>query len=175
MAKAQLIRKAGDALGLGSRLRAALTGDPTKKINAGDIGKTFALDLLFGGLAAAQTPGDLGDKLIAGGTQAIGGGLGGVGLTAAIGPKRLGNWRMLSDVVGSVGGDFAGMAVGDNAMRLKDSLGGGKGQTPYERMGEEQQAELAKELRKQILTQYGLVPGTREQYAVDPSTGMGVA
>ena len=173
MAKTQLIRKAGDALGLGGRLRAAITGDAAKKIDALDLAQTFGLDILFGGLAAAQTPGDLGDKLIAGGTQAIGGGLGGVGLTALTG--NTGKYRLLTDTLGSVGGDFAGMAVGDNAMRLKDSLGGGKGQTPYERMGEEQQAELAKELRKQILTQYGLVPGTREQYAVDPSTGMGVA
>ena len=173
MAKTQLIRKAGDALGLGGRLRAAITGDAAKKIDALDLAQTFGLDILFGGLAAAQTPGDLGDKLIAGGTQAIGGGLGGVGLTALTG--NTGKYRLLTDTLGSVGGDFAGMAVGDNAMRLKDSLGGGKGQTPYERMGEEQQAELAKELRQQILTQYGLIPGTREQYAVDPSTGMGVA
>ena len=42
---------------------------------------------MLGGLAAAQTPGDLGDKLIAGSTQALGGALGGVGLTAATGAK----------------------------------------------------------------------------------------
>ena len=175
MAKAQVLRKAGEALGLGGRLRAAITGSADEAVNIDNLAQTFGLDLIFGGLAAAQTPGDLGDNLIAGGTQAIGGGLGGVGLTAAIGPQRLGNWRMMTDVVGSIGGDFAGMAVGDNAMRLKDSISGGQGQTPYERMGAEQQQQLAEELRKQILTQYGLVPGTREQYAVDPSTGMGVA
>jgi len=175
MAKVQLIRKAGDALGLGGRLRAAITGDAAKKIDMLDLAQTFGFDILFGGLAAAQTPGDLGDKLIAGTTQAIGGGLGGVGLTAAIGPQRLGKARLVTDMLGSVGGDFAGMAVGDNAMRLKDAIGGGKGQTPYERMSQEQQEELASALREQILTQYGLIPGTREQYAVDPSTGMGVA
>ena len=32
MAKAALLRKAGDALGLGGRLKAAITGDPTKKV-----------------------------------------------------------------------------------------------------------------------------------------------
>jgi len=175
MAKAQILRKAGEALGLGGRLKAAITGSASKNIDLADLAGTFGFDILFGGLAAAQTPGDLGDKLIAGTTQAIGGGLGGVGLTAAIGPQRLGKYRFLSDMAGSVGGDFAGMAVGDNAMRLKDAIGGGEGQTPYERMGAEQQQQLAEELRKQILTQYGLVPGTREQYAVDPSTGMGVA
>ena len=175
MSKAKLIRKAGEALGLGGRLRAAVTGDAAKKIGALDLAQTFGLDILFGGLAAAQTPGDLGDKLIAGTTQAVGGGLGGVGLTAAIGPKRLGNWRMLTDVVGSIGGDMAGMAVGDNVMRLKDKLGGGQGQTPYERMSTAQQQQFADDLTQQILNQYGIIPGTREQYAIDPSTGMGVA
>ena len=68
-----MLRKAGEALGLGGRLKAAITGDPTKKIDLADLAGTFGFDLLFGGLAAAQTPGDIGDKLIAGGAQAIGG------------------------------------------------------------------------------------------------------
>ena len=175
MAKAQILRKAGEALGLGGRLKAAITGSASKSIDLVDLAQTFGFDFLFGGLAMAQTPGDLGDKLIAGTTQAVGGGLGGVGLTAAIGPQRLGKGRIITDMLGSVGGDFAGMAIGDNAMRLKDRIGGGSGQTPYERMGEAQQLQLAEELREQMITQYGLVPGTREQYAADPSTGMGVA
>ena len=175
MAKVQALRKAGEALGLGGRLKAAITGDPTKKIELKDLAGTLGLDIAFGALTAAQTPGDAMDKLIAGGSQAIGGGMGGIGLTAAIGPQRLGNWRLLTDVVGSYGGDMAGMVVGDNIMRGKDALMGGKGQTPYERMGEQQQEEYAKMLRQQILTEYGLVPGTREQYAVDPTTGMGVS
>ena len=36
----------------------------------------LAPDIFFGGLATATTPGDLGDRLIAGGTQFLGGGLG---------------------------------------------------------------------------------------------------
>ena len=175
MAKAQALRKAGEALGLGGRLKAAITGDPTRKINALDLAGTFGFDVLFGAMAAAQTPGDIGDKLIAGGAQAIGGGLGGVGLTAAIGPKRLGNLRLLSDMAGSVAGDFAGVAVGDTLTRGKDALSGGKGQTPWEKMSEKQQEEYGKMLRQQILTEYGIIPGTREQYAMDPSTGMGVS
>ena len=175
MAKTQILRKAGEALGLGGRLKAAITGDPTKKIDLADLAGTFGFDLLFGGLAAAQTPGDIGDKLIAGGAQAIGGGLGGVALTAAVGPQRLGKYRFLTDMAGSVGGDFAGLAVGDQVMKGKDLMMGGKGQTPYERMSTQQQEEYAKMLRQQILTEYGIVPGTREQYAMDPSTGMGVS
>ena len=65
--------------------------------------------------------------------------------------------------------------VGDNLLRAKDKIGGGQGQTPYERMSTQQQEEFAKMLRQQILTEYGIVPGTREQYAMDPSTGMGVS
>ena len=175
MAKTQILRKAGEALGLGGRLKAAITGDPTKKVDLADLAGTFGFDLLFGGLAAAQTPGDIGDKLIAGGAQAIGGGLGGVALTAAVGPQRLGKYRFLTDMAGSVGGDFAGLAVGDQIMKGKDLMMGGKGQTPYERMSTQQQEEYAKMLRQQILTEYGIVPGTREQYAMDPSTGMGVS
>ena len=133
----------------------------------------FGFDLLFGGLAAAQTPGDLGDKLIAGGTQAVGGALGGVGLTALTGAK--GGTGLLLDMAGSVGGDFAGMAVGDQLLRGKDMLGGGKGQTPYEKMSTAEQEKFAAALRNQILTEYGIIPGTREQYAMDPSTGMGVS
>ena len=173
MAKAQIIRKAGEALGLGGRLKAAISGSAQLDPKIVDYLTTFGPDIFFGGLSALQTPGDLGDKLIAGTTQAIGGGLGGVGLTAVTG--NTGKYRILTDMAGSVGGDFAGMAVGDNLMRLKDSLSGGKGQTPFEKMGAEQQKEFADQLRKQILFEYGLVPGTREQYAVDPSTGMGVA
>lgn len=173
MAKVKLLRKAGDALGIGGRLKAAITGGPNKNLNLGNLAQTFGLDILFGGLAAAQTPGDLGDKLIAGGTQAIGGGIGGVGLSAVTG--NTGKYRWLTDTAGSVLGDYAGMAVGDNAMRLKDSIAGGQGQTPYERMGEAQQKQLAEQLKQQIFAQYGLVPGTREQYAMDPTTGMGVS
>ena len=176
MAKARLLRKAGEEvgkkLGIGGRLKAAISGDPLKNPELVDYLGTFGFDILFGGLAAAQTPGDAGDKLIAGASQAIGGGLGGVGLSALTG--NTGKYRFLTDMAGSVGGDFAGMAVGDNLMKGKDLLMGGKGQTPYEKMSDEQQREYANVLRQQILAEYGLVPGTREQYAMDPSTGMGV-
>lgn len=173
MARAKLLRKAGEALGIGGRLKAAISGDSKLNPAIMDYVMTFGPDVFFGGLAAAQTPGDAGDKLIAGASQAIGGGLGGVGLTALTG--NTGKYRFLTDMAGSVGGDFAGLAVGDQVMKGKDLLMGGKGQTPYERMGETQQREYANVLRNQILNEYGLIPGTREQYAMDPSTGMGVS
>ena len=84
-----------------------------------------------------------------------------------------------------VAGDFAGMAVGDNLSRGKDLLMGGSGQTAWERMGQKEQQAFAQDLESQILAQYGLLPGTREQFAqanpnlmvryADDTTGQGVA
>jgi len=52
---------------------------------------------------------------------------------------------------------------------------GGQGLNAWERMSAEQQAQYAQQLEQQIMSQYGIIPGTREQYAVDPTTGYGVA
>jgi hypothetical protein len=57
-----------------SGLGKALFGEMSK----GQIAGRLAPDAAFGGMSAVMTPGDLGDKLIAGSTQAIGGGLGGL-------------------------------------------------------------------------------------------------
>ena len=137
--------------------------------NAGEVALRVVPDIGFGVMAGMQTPGDLGDKLIAGGTQAAGGVLGGVALGGAA--KKIGMGgaiQNLADMGGSVAGDFAGMAVGDNLSRGKDLLMGGRGQTAWERMGEQEQSAYAEELKGQILAQYGLLPGTREQFAQQP-------
>ena len=169
-----MLRFAGQALGKIGKFIGTNAG-----ANAGEIALRVVPDVGFGVLAAAQTPGDIGDKLIAGGSQALGGVLGGVGTVGALRkvPRLSDKTALLNlaDMAGSIGGDFAGMAVGDNVMRGKDKLMGGTGQTPWERMSAEQQAEYAKQLEQQILFQYGLVPGTREQFGVDPTTGLGVA
>ena len=141
----------------------------------GEIALRIVPDVGFGIMAGMQTPGDLGDKLIAGGTQAAGGILGGVAAGGAI--RKLGGGTALqglADMGGSVAGDFAGMAVGDNLSRGKDLLMGGKGQTAWDRMGEQERASYAAQLEQDILRQYGLLPGSREQYA-DPTTGYGVS
>ena len=125
-------------------------------------------DVFFGGLAAAQTPGDIGDKLLAGGGQAVFGGLGGLAAGKAVGsiiPNP--GASMLADYAGSIGGDYAGMYLADQGMRAKDKLMGGSGQTAWEKMGTQQQEQMRQELQNQILSQYGLLPGTREQYARD--------
>ena len=136
-----MIRVAGTALnglrGMGKFL--------FKGMGKGDIAMRLAPDLFFGGLAATQTPGDIGDKIIAGGASALGGGLGGLALGRLAGKNQaLGT---VLDMAGSVGGDFAGMAAGDQLMRGKDMIAGGAGQTPWERMGAEQQDQLAADLK----------------------------
>ncbi len=165
-------RMAMQALGkLGSGTRSLLFGDMNSRQVAGRLG----FDALFGGMAAFQTPGDLGDKLIAGSAAFAGGGL--TGLAAGGIARRTPGLRKLegaADFVGSFGGDYLGMMAGDSIQRGKDRLMGGEGLTPWERMNAEQQAQFAADLEQQILTQYGIIPGTREQFA-DPSTGYGVA
>lgn len=132
-------------------------------MDKGQIAMRLAPDLMFGGVAMATTPGDLGDRLIAGGTQAIGGGLGGLALGRAAG--RFGDTAAtIADMAGSIGGDVVGMQTGDAIMRGKDKLMGGEGQTPFERMGAEQQAQLEAQIRAQTLMGAGLIPGYQQQY-----------
>ena len=70
-------------------------------------------------------------------------------------------------------GDYAGMHASEMMQRGKDKVTGGEGLSAYERMGKEQQDVFAENLKQQILTQYGLIPGTREQYAYDNNQGLG--
>ena len=165
-----MLRFAGQALKNTGKFIMSNMGQST-----GEIALRVVPDVGFGIMAGMQTPGDLGDKLIAGGTQAAGGILGGVAAGGAV--RKMGGGTALqglADMGGSVAGDFAGMAVGDNLSRGKDLLMGGKGQTAWERMGEQERAAYAAQLEQDILRQYGLLPGSREQYA-DPTTGYGVS
>ena len=127
----------------------------------------LAPDAFYGGLAMMQTPGDLGDKLIAGGTQFVGGGLG--GLTAARGLKKVmpkaGDTLLTGvDFGGSILGDYAGMAAGDALMRGKDKLMGGEGLNPYERMGAEQQAAYKQQIEQDMLMKLGLINPYQQDY-----------
>ena len=140
----------------------------------GQIATRLAPDVAFGVIGGAMTPGDLGDKLIAGGTQAIGGGIGGLAVGRGLGKIGAGETvQTIGDFMGSYGGDFAGMAVGDTIMRGKDRLMGGAGQTPYERLSAEQQALLADQIRRQAVGGATLVPGFQEQFS-GLGTGLGV-
>jgi hypothetical protein len=168
----------------GTKLAQAVAGTPAFKSGIGkaifgdmtrsQVATRLAPDLAFGVIGGAMTPGDLGDKLIAGSTQAIGGGLGGVALGRGLGKIGANEAvQTIGDFVGSYGGDFAGMAVGDTIMRGKDRLLGGTGQTPYERLSAEQQALLADQIRRQAVGGATLVPGFQEQFS-GLGTGLGV-
>ena len=131
----------------------------------GSIAGRLGPDALFASLAFMQNPGDFWDKSAAAGTQFIGGGLGGLALgrAADIHPA-LSKLGYALDMAGSIGGDYAGMWAGDQVQRAKDKLTGGEGLTAWERMGAKEQQEFAENLEQQILAQYGLIPGSREQY-----------
>lgn len=118
-----------------------------------DLAFRLAPDAAFGLMGAAMTPGDLGDKVIAGGTQFLGGGL--TGIAAGRGARALGMGQRtadMADMVGSIGGDMIGMQVGDAVMRLK-----GGGTTPYEKAAAENDAIYRAQLMEELKQQYGLV------------------
>ena len=126
-------------------------------------------DAGFAVLNAVQTPGDLGDKIAAGGTQFLM--ETGLGLSAG----KLTKNRDLSgllDMGGSIIGGYSSYPVSEAILRTKDSLTGGPGMSPYEKMSAEQQNMLAQEIQQQVLNAYGLTSAGRY---IDPSTGMGVA
>ena len=150
----------------------AVKGAPSQLMNAGEIALRVVPDVGFGMLTAANTPGDIIDKAVAGGAQ-MAGGIGGGLLLGKAGGRNPAVSGLL-DMAGSVGGDFAAMPVSDMVQRGKDKLMGGEGQTAYERLSTEQQKQLAAQIEQQVLATYGLLPGTHYRYMMDPSTGMGV-
>ena len=145
MAKAKL---AGQAL---NALKSLFAGQS----NA-EIALRLAPDVGFGVLEGVLTPGDIGDKLIAGTSSGLGGATGGL-LLGRLGGKNPMLTQAL-DMAGSIGGDFAGRAGGDLLMKGKDKMMGGKGQNPYERMNEQQQELFAEDVRAQLLAELGLLP-----------------
>ena len=156
------IRMAGQALkGLGGFLNPG-------KMSTIDKVMRFGPDIGFGALAAAQTPGDLGDKAIAFGSAAGGGllgGLGSAGLVRKFGgkmdPDALQAAMGAADMFGSIGGDMLAMPIGDTVARGKDLVMGGRGETAWERMGSAQQEQMRQEMEQSILAQYGGLPGGR--------------
>jgi len=143
-----------------------------KDMGKGEIAMRLAPDIMFGGVEAAMTPGDIGDKAVAGLSSALGGSLGGVALGKIGGSGALGT---ALDMAGSIGGDMIGREVGGAILRGKDKLGGGEGLTPYEKMSKEQQLAMLQAGRTQALAEMGLLPGGYQEYLTDPSTGMGVS
>ena len=162
-------RLAGQALGLIPKSAKYLT----KGLGKGELALRLGQDALGGAMVAAYTPGDLGDKIIAGTGSALGGAAGGLALGKIGGTGLIGTGL---DMAGSIGGDMVGSMVAEQAMKGKSALQGQGFTTPYEKLNAQQQAELAGAIKEDILRQYGLmVPGAPVQYAIDPSSGQGVA
>ena len=121
-------------------------------VTAGNIAANFAPDAVFGVMQGAMTPGYLGDKLIAGGSTAIGGALGGVGAVSALGKfGQQGGGRMLAEFGGGMIGDMVGQSAGDAVLRAK-----GGGTTPWEKLQQEGDQQYRQQLERQILAQYGI-------------------
>lgn len=121
-------------------------------VTPANLAANFAPDLVFGAMQGAMTPGDLGDKLIAGTTTAVGGALGGVGAVSALGKYgQTGGGRMLAEFGGGMLGDMGGQMVGDVVLRAK-----GGGMTPWEKLQQEGDQEYRQQLERQILAQMGM-------------------
>ena len=137
--------------------------------SAGELGTRVLPDALFGTLAGVMTPGDLGDKLIAGTTATVGGAAGGLvarGVVGGLAPKALtpmlgkhknpaynGMLDIGLEMGGGLTGDMAGQGVADALLRLK-----GGGTTPYEKMAAEQQKELEQQILRSYLSGKGGYP-----------------
>jgi len=115
-----------------------------------DIVANFGIDAAFGVMQGVMTPGDLREKLLAGTTTAIGGGIGGLGLSAALPGKLRTNMAIRQPVefAGGFAGDFGGQVVGDFAQRVTSQ----DGKTAYERLAEEERRRV----EQQTLASLGL-------------------
>ena len=145
-----------DDVGILDRIRRGTTSLEGFKKNLGvpmtrdDIMMTVAPDLLFGGMAAAMTPGDLGDKAIAGLGSAAGGIAGGVGLRGVFGPKS-GLGVLGTEMIGGIGGDMVGMNVADSLIRAKNG-----GMTPAEAAYGAQDEAYKRQIIDEFLAQNGM-------------------
>ena len=126
----------------------------TKDVGKGAMVARLSTDALGGLMAAAYTQGDLGDKLIAGTASTLGGAGGGLILG-----KLGGSNPMLAtalDFAGSIGGDMAASLVGEQVMKGKSALQGEGFRTPYQKLSEDQQRQLAEAIRADVMRQYGM-------------------
>ena len=158
-----LLRLAGKALGYAPKA----VGYLVKDIPKSELALRLGQDALGGAMAAAYTPGDIGDKLIAATGATVGGSLGGLALGKLGGKGLIGTGL---DMAGSIGGDMLGSMAAQEAMKAKSLVSGDGYKTPYDKLGEEQQAMLAQALKNDIIAQYGMVvPGAPTQYTQDPT------
>lgn len=150
---------AGDALAKAGTMVPKSVGDATQMIvgkdlynNQGQLIARLAPDALFGVITGAMTPGDVGDKLIAGTASAAGGGIGGIAAGRLANAAKLGQTAgFLADMGGSIAGDMVGMKLADDAMRIK-----GGGTTPMEKEMLQQDAIYRAQLEQELMRKYGI-------------------
>ena len=145
-------RFAGDKV---SKIGRGLTAEGFKKnlgipMTKGDIAMTVAPDLLFGGIAAATTEGDIVDKALAGVGSAAGGIAGGVGLRGVLGPKS-GLGVLSTEMVGGMLGDQIGYGAAEALIRAKHG-----GMTPAEQQMAAADEAYKRQLYDQFLREQGL-------------------
>ena len=112
-----------------NRMAGQALGWLTKGIGKGELAARLGMDAIGGTMAAAYTPGDIGDKLIAGTAATLGGAGGGLLLGKLGGPGVLGT---ALDFAGSMGGDMAASLAGEQVMKAKSALMGQGFKTPYQ-------------------------------------------
>ena len=167
MAKARMATAALSGLG---KLNNFLFGG----IGKGELAARLSMDALGGVMAAAYTPGDIGDKAIAGLASTIGGAGGGLVATrmgSKLAPQLAsGIGGIALDYAGSIGGDIGLSMLGEQAMKAKSYAMGEGYLSPFEKIGAEQQAQMRAALEQDILTQYGIaVPGAPIRQLSDPT------
>ena len=145
-------RFAGDKV---MKIGRGLTADGFKKnigipMTKDDIMMTVAPDLLFGGIAAATTEGDIVDKALAGAGSAAGGIAGGLGMRGLLGPKS-GLGVLGTEMVGGIVGDQVGYGAANALIRAKHG-----GMTPMEQSYAQQDDAYKQQIIDQFLAENGL-------------------
>ena len=153
------MRYALDLLGKTPNVLRWLKGSQT----GGDLAIRLGMDGIGAFANAAATPGDWGDKGITFLTDL------GLSSTAGLAAGRLpgGKNRALGtmyDMAGSYAGAYSAMPVSEKLLQAKDLATGGSGETPWQRMGREQQEVYAQQLEQEILAKYGLINPQSDQY-----------
>jgi len=115
-----------------------------------DMLMTVAPDLLFGGMAAIQTEGDLVDKALAGAGSAVGGIGGGLTARGLLGPKS-GLGILGTEMVGGIIGDQVGYNTANALIRAKHG-----GMTPQEQAYAQQDEAYQQAIIDNFLAQNGL-------------------
>ena len=156
------MRMAGDKLK--SNFAKAYAPDPVT--GSRGIMASIAPDLAYGVLGGVMTPGDLGDKVIAGVTDAtIGAGMTG-GLRGAAGAKLGSGLGMAIEYGGGALSPMLSMPATNALLRVK---GGGK--SPYDKLQEQQYEQMRAQIEQEILA--GMGGGMRTRDAFLQVNGLG--